>query len=138
VPVSGKLWTLLGGEVGDELRGRVFGFVETGGRGALLTTIAIASVLVGLDDVPPGIPAARVVPFGAGVAAGLAGLRPIDDRPGVPVLPDSFRAVRHSGDESPFHRGRTTPARRGRGIVRSGCGGGRSDRGRCTFRGDGR
>ncbi|VVJ21773.1 Thymidylate kinase (EC [Amycolatopsis camponoti] len=132
-------WTLLGGEVGDELRGRVFGFVEAGGRVALLTTIAVASVLVGLGEVPPGIPAARVVLFAAGVAvlaAGLVGLRRIDDLPGVPVLPDLFRAVRRPGDESPSDRGRTTPSRRGRGSY--GRDVGEAVRpGRCTFRGDG-
>lgn len=74
-------WTLLGGEVGDDLRGRVFGFVEAGGRLALLVSIAVASVLAGLRAVPPGIPADRLVLLGAGGAvllAGLAGLRRID------------------------------------------------------------
>ncbi|MEU5265551.1 MFS transporter [Amycolatopsis sp. NPDC021455] len=74
-------WTLLGGEVGDGLRGRVFGFVEAGGRLALLVSIAVASVLAGLRAVPPGIPANRLVLLGAGGAvllAGLAGLRRIE------------------------------------------------------------
>lgn len=115
-------WTLLGGDVGDELRGRVFGFVEAGGRVALLVSIAAASVLVGLGEVPPGIPVARLVLLGAGilvVVAGLAGLRRIDDRPGVPVLADLLRALRRTGDESPSPGGRTTPSAEGGGIVPS-------------------
>ncbi|MBE1495644.1 MFS family permease [Amycolatopsis lexingtonensis] len=106
-------WTLLGSEVGDDLRGRVFGFVEAGGRVALLVSIALASVLVGLRAVPQGIPAARVVLLGAGgavLAAGWVGLRRIDDRPGTPVLRDLLRAFRKRSDESPRIPGRTTPS----------------------------
>jgi dTMP kinase len=123
-------WTLLGGEVGDELRGRVFGFVEAGGRVALLVSIAVASVLVALGEVPPGIPVTRVVLLGAGIAvvvAGLVGLHRIDDRPGVPVLADLLRALRHPGDESPSPGGRTTPSAEGGGIVPSEPGERRSD-----------
>ncbi|HET6712033.1 hypothetical protein, partial [Amycolatopsis sp.] len=84
----------------------------------LLVAIAATSVLVGLGDLTPGIPATRVVLLGAGLAvvgAGLAGLRRIDDRTGVPVLPDLLRALRRPGDQSPSPppRGRTTPSPRG-------------------------
>ncbi|MEU4524623.1 hypothetical protein AB0F52_38620 [Amycolatopsis sp. NPDC024027] len=123
-------WTLLGGDVGDELRGRAFGFVEAGGRVALLVSIAVASVLVGLGEAPPGIPAARVVLLGAGIAvllAGLVGVRQIDDRPGVPVLPDLLRALRRRDDESPSHGGPTTPSAGGGEIVMSESGGRWSD-----------
>src|SRR5699024_2679386 len=39
--------TLLGGEVGDDLRGRVFAFVHTGVRAVLMVSIALTGVLVG-------------------------------------------------------------------------------------------
>ncbi|UOX90685.1 hypothetical protein MUY14_08690 [Amycolatopsis sp. FBCC-B4732] len=123
-------WTLLGGEDGDDLRGRVFGFRGGRGRVALLVSIAGASVLVGLGRLPPGVPAARMVLLGAGLGvltAGLAGLRRIDDRPGVPVLADLLRALRRPSDQSPSRGGRTTPSAREAGNVTSAPGGDRSD-----------
>src|SRR5262249_43681811 len=42
--------TLLGGEVDDSLRGRVFGFIQAGVRVTLLATIAISGVLVGVGS----------------------------------------------------------------------------------------
>ena len=42
--------TLLGGEVADEVRGRVFGFVNMATRVVLMLAIALSSVLVGLGD----------------------------------------------------------------------------------------
>lgn len=49
-------WTLLGGEVGDDIRGRI----------TLLGAIAVSSVLVGFGDPVRGVPAARFVLFGSG------------------------------------------------------------------------
>jgi dTMP kinase len=100
--------TLLGSEVADDLRGRVFAFVQTGCRLALLLTIFASSVLVGVGAT------ARPVLLATGAAmavGGLLTLRRIDDRPGVPLLRDLRTAVRrrpgkaqepddHAGDES--------------------------------------
>lgn len=97
--------TLLGGEVGDELRGRVFAFVHTGVRGVLMVAIALTGVLVGaggsqllnLGLVEMSVSYTRVLLFIAGVAgilAGRAAFRQMDDKPGVPVLPDLWGSVR--------------------------------------------
>jgi dTMP kinase len=97
--------TLLGGEVGDELRGRVFAFVHTGVRAVLMVAIALTGVLVGASSarvVDIGIvavadPYTRVLLLVAGVGGVLAGrlaFRQMDDKPGVPVLPDLWGSIR--------------------------------------------
>jgi len=88
-------WTLLGADVGDDIRGRVFAFVEAGGRIALLVAIAVSSVLAGLGDPVPGVPAARFVLLGAGLVVVLAGCA----------------GFRWAGDESPSPGGQTPTAR---------------------------
>src|SRR5690606_7690308 len=55
--------TLLGGEIDDEVRGRVFAFVHTGVRVVLMVAIALSSVLVGAGgsrEIDLGL---AVVPF---------------------------------------------------------------------------
>jgi dTMP kinase len=97
--------TLLGGEVGDELRGRVFAFVHTGVRAVLMIAIALTGVLVGASSarvVDIGIvavadPYTRVLLLVAGVGGVLAGrlaFRQMDDKPGVAVLPDLWGSIR--------------------------------------------
>jgi dTMP kinase len=97
--------TLLGGEVGDELRGRVFAFVHTGVRAVLMMAIALTGVLVGaggsrvlnLGFLQIPISYTRVLLFFAGTAgilAGRAAFRRMDDKPGVPVLPDLWGSLR--------------------------------------------
>lgn len=97
--------TLLGGEVGDELRGRVFAFVHTGVRVVLMVAIALTGVLVGaggsrmLDLGMAEVPVSytRVLLFIAGVCGILAGrlaFRQMDDKPGVPVFADLWGSVR--------------------------------------------
>ncbi|HEY7596179.1 MAG TPA: MFS transporter [Actinophytocola sp.] len=97
--------TLLGGEVGDEVRGRVFAFVQTGARVVLLASIFVSSVLVGiggshwvrLGDVAFSVSTARVILLAVGIAMATAGaltLRQIDDRAGVPLLADLRAALR--------------------------------------------
>jgi dTMP kinase len=97
--------TLLGGEVGDELRGRVFAFVHTGVRAVLMVAIALTGVLVGaggsrvlsLGGVDVPVSYTRVLLFAAGVCgivAGRAAFRQMDDKPGVRVLADLWGSVR--------------------------------------------
>ncbi|MGE5827627.1 MAG: dTMP kinase [Micromonosporaceae bacterium] len=97
--------TLLGGEVENELRGRVFGFVQMSTRVVLMMAIALSSVLVGLGgsrelsaggvEVP--VSTTRLLLLGAGlvgILAGVAAFRQMDDKPGVPVLADLLGSLR--------------------------------------------
>jgi dTMP kinase len=97
--------TLLGGEVEDEVRGRVFAFVQTSVRVVLMLAIALSGVLVGAGGSPEitingatvPISSTRVLLFVAGVFGTLAGywaLRQMDDKPGVPLLPDIWGSMR--------------------------------------------
>ena len=97
--------TLLGGEIGDEVRGRVFAFVHTGVRVVLMVAIALSSVLVGAGgsrEIDLGFAVmpfsyTRVLLFLAGVfgiVAGRLAFHQMDDKPGVPVLADLWGSVR--------------------------------------------
>ncbi len=97
--------TLLGGEVADDVRGRVFGFVNMSTRIVLMLAIALSSVLVGVGDervfhvggLSVAISTTRFLLFGAGVVGVLAGVtafRQMDDKPGVPVLADLWGSLR--------------------------------------------
>ncbi|MEV0454741.1 dTMP kinase [Catellatospora methionotrophica] len=95
--------TLLGGEVDDEVRGRVFAVVQTGTRVVLMLAISLSGVLVGLggshDVGSTGVPisSTRVLLAVAGVLGVLAGfwaLRQMDDKPGVPLMADLFSSMR--------------------------------------------
>jgi dTMP kinase len=98
--------TLLGGEVGDEVRGRVFAFVQTGTRVVLMLAISISGVLVGLGssrEVSVGgagafpISSTRVLLLAGGIfgiVTGLSAFRQMDDKPGVPVFADLWSSVR--------------------------------------------
>ncbi|MBV1851916.1 dTMP kinase [Catellatospora sp. NEAU-YM18] len=95
--------TLLGGEVGDEVRGRVFATVQIGTRVVLMLAISLSGVLVGVggshDVGGTGVPisSTRVLLGVAGVLGVLAGfwaLRQMDDKPGVPLFADLFSSVR--------------------------------------------
>ena len=83
--------TLLGGEVADEVRGRVFGFVNMATRVVLMLAIALSSVLVGLGsdrDAQPSatssstISTTRILLLAAGVVGVFAGIArvPADGR----------------------------------------------------------
>jgi dTMP kinase len=96
--------TLLGGEVDDAVRGRVFAFVHTAVRITLMLSIALSGLLVGvgasrrieLGAWRVDISTTRVLLFAAGacgVLVGLATLRQIDDRQGVPIMRDLFRSL---------------------------------------------
>jgi dTMP kinase len=97
--------TLLGGEVGDEVRGRVFAFVHTSVRAVLMLAIAFTGPLVGaggsrllnLGLFEMTVSYTRVLLFLAGVFGILAGrlaFRQMDDKPGVPVLSDLWGSLR--------------------------------------------
>src|SRR5438067_4015742 len=93
--------TLLGTEVGDQVRGRVFAFIQTGTQVTLLLTISLSSVVVGLGSSREiaGVPISttRILLFCAGpfgVIAGLTALRQMDDKRGVPLLADLIGSVR--------------------------------------------
>jgi dTMP kinase len=97
--------TLLGGEVGDDVRGRVFGFVNMATRVVLMLAISLSSILVGLGNdrvlsaggLAASISTTRVLLLAAGVVgifAGIAAFRQMDDKPGVPVLADLWGSLR--------------------------------------------
>jgi dTMP kinase len=96
--------TLLGAEVGDRMRGRVFAFVQTAVRVTLIWSIGATGVIVGIGSsrrfhlwlVTIDISTARVLLLLAGVCGALVGvtaLRQMDDAPGVPVLADLWAAI---------------------------------------------
>jgi dTMP kinase len=94
--------TLLGKEVTDDVRGRVFAFIQTGTQVTLLLTISLSSFLVGLGGTRNifgfTLSATRPLLLAAGVfgtIAGIAALKQMDDRPGVPILADLFASFRH-------------------------------------------
>ncbi|MFI6763341.1 dTMP kinase [Micromonospora sp. NPDC050417] len=97
--------TLLGGEVADEVRGRVFAVVQTGTRLVLILAISVSSLLVGVGgsrelriaDLGISVSSTRLLLLVAGIAGILAGInafRQMDDKPGVPVLPDLWGSIR--------------------------------------------
>ncbi len=95
--------TLLGGEVNDEMRGRVFAVVQTGTRVILMLAISLSGVLVGVGGSRAivgtefSVSSTRILLAVAGivgVGAGLWALRQMDDKPGVPILPDLISSIR--------------------------------------------
>lgn len=97
--------TLLGGEIADDVRGRVFAVVQTGTRVVLMLAISLSSVLVGVGgsrqlqvaDLGISISSTRLLLLLAGVFgifAGLSAFRQMDDKPGVPILADLWGSVR--------------------------------------------
>lgn len=97
--------TLLGGEVGDGMRGRVFAFVHTSVRAVLMLAIALTGPLAGAGG-------SRLLNFGVaevsvsytrlllllaggfGIVAGRIAFRQMDDKRGVPVLLDLWGSLR--------------------------------------------
>ncbi|HEX7746334.1 MAG TPA: dTMP kinase [Micromonosporaceae bacterium] len=97
--------TLMGGEISDDVRGRVFAFVQTGTRVVLMLAISLSSLLVGLGgswqlriaDLGISISSTRLLLLAAGlfgIATGFSAFRQMDDKPGVPVLADLWGSVR--------------------------------------------
>jgi dTMP kinase len=97
--------TLLGGEVEDGMRSRVFAFVHTSVRVVLMMAIALTGLLAGaggsrlvnLGLAEVTVSYTRVLLFLAGVFGILAGrlaFRQMDDKRGVPVLADLWGSLR--------------------------------------------
>ena len=97
--------TLLGREVTDDVRGRTFAFVQSLIRVDLILVLAAAPLLVGLlrqRDVDLGfvdftVDGTRILLAFAGllaIAGGIVSYRQMDDRSGVPVVPDVLSALR--------------------------------------------
>ncbi|PZG07228.1 dTMP kinase, partial [Micromonospora craterilacus] len=97
--------TLLGGEVADEVRGRVFAVVQIGTRLVLILAIALGGLLAGIGgsrtvDVAGAqisVSATRLLLLAAGVAgifAGISAFGQMDDKKGVPVLADLWGSIR--------------------------------------------
>ncbi len=97
--------TLLGSEIADQMRGRVFAFIQSLVRVVLIMSLAVVPFVVG------GIGQRRTTLFGAGVTidgtrivllvggllamlAGVAAYRAMDDRGSVSVLTDVGRVFR--------------------------------------------
>ncbi|WP_353850553.1 dTMP kinase [Solwaraspora sp. WMMA2056] len=97
--------TLLGGEIADDVRGRVFAVVQTGTRVVLMLAISLSSVLVGVGgsrqfqvaNLGLSFSSTRLLLLlagAAGIFAGLSAFRQMDDKPGVPILADLWGSVR--------------------------------------------
>ncbi|HET6214524.1 MAG TPA: dTMP kinase [Micromonosporaceae bacterium] len=97
--------TLLGWEVGDDVRGRVFAFVQTAVRVVLMLAISMSGVLVGLGGsrelkvagLGISVSSTRLLLLAAGVFGAITGvtaLRQMDDKPGVPLFRDIFSSLR--------------------------------------------
>ncbi|WP_412734605.1 MFS transporter [Krasilnikovia sp. MM14-A1259] len=100
--------TLIGAEVADDVRGRVFAFVQTTARAVLMLAVSASSALVGLGssrqlrfgDHAIALASSRLLFLGAGalgIAVGAVALRQMDDRTGVPVREDLRRVLRRRG-----------------------------------------
>jgi dTMP kinase len=125
--------TLLGREVGDDIRGRVFSFIQTGTQLTLLFTVSVSSVLVGLGGSPRvggiQISTTRLLLLAAGafgVFAGLTALRQMDDKKGVPIFRDLWSSVRGRPLSPPDQSARhgvfvVFEGGEGAGTSRSGC-----------------
>ncbi|WP_433393939.1 dTMP kinase [Micromonospora sp. KLBMP9576] len=97
--------TLLGGEIADEVRGRVFAVVQIGTRLVLILAIGLSSLLAGvggsrrleLADLGVSISSTRLLLLAAGAAgifAGISAFGQMDDKKGVPVLADLWGSIR--------------------------------------------
>ncbi|MFI7076358.1 dTMP kinase [Micromonospora sp. NPDC049903] len=97
--------TLLGGEVADEVRGRVFAVVQIGTRLVLILAIALGSLLAGVGgsrtfeiaDLGISVSSTRLlllVAGAAGIFAGISAFGQMDDKKGVPVLADLWGSIR--------------------------------------------
>ncbi|MFB9237033.1 dTMP kinase [Plantactinospora siamensis] len=97
--------TLLGSEIADDVRGRVFAVVQTGTRLVLMVAISLSSLIVGVGgsrrlniaDLGISVSSTRLLLLVAGLAgifAGVSAFRQMDDKPGVPVLADLWGSIR--------------------------------------------
>ncbi|GAA2673222.1 MFS transporter [Actinoplanes palleronii] len=101
--------TLIGAEVPDDVRGRVFSLIQSMTRVVLLLTVAAAGTLAGLTsalrmtvgpvDVPvDGSRALYLLAGFCGMAVGRFALRRMDDRSDIPLPRDVWHAVTRRAD----------------------------------------
>ncbi|WP_414715111.1 dTMP kinase [Stackebrandtia sp.] len=97
--------TLLGREVTDTVRGRMFAFISTSARVVLMVAVSVSSVIGGfgaartldLGIVSLDLSFSRILLLVAAVLAALSGwiaFRYMDDKPGVPILADLWSSMR--------------------------------------------
>lgn len=97
--------TLLGREVDDTVRGRIFAFINTGARVVLMASVAGAGVVAGFGNarrldlgfISLELSFSRLLLLAAAVLsviAGIAAFRQMDDKPGVPVFADLWGSMR--------------------------------------------
>jgi len=122
-------YTIIGQEVDDDTRGRTFAFMQSALRVVMFAMIAIAGVLAGgitalvgsqsgSKNVHIGTVTYRAVgnnvvlllTAAVAVVLGFISYRQMDDRPGMPLLPDLLAALR--GNSLPYSPGRHAARRR--------------------------
>jgi len=97
--------TLLMAEVSDDIRGRVFAFMQTATRFVLILSISLSGILVGLGGsreldiagLGVSVSSTRLLLLAAGVfgaVTGMTALRQMDDKPGVPIIADIVSSLR--------------------------------------------
>lgn len=97
--------TLLGREVDDTVRGRMFAFISTSARVVLMVAVSAASVVAGFGsisrlDLGPivfDLSFSRIlllVAAAVGILSGLIAFKQMDDKTGVPVLADLWGSMR--------------------------------------------
>src|ERR1700712_4204879 len=97
---------MLGLEVANEMRGRVFAFVQSLVRIDLLVVLATAPFLVGVIGShrihlrhgsyirADGVTIVRLVAGIGATIVGLVSFKQMDDRPGMPIWSDLTRSIR--------------------------------------------
>ena len=119
--------TLLGLEIEDELRGRMFGLVQSLMRIDLLLVTATAPFIAGAIGVRTGplgidVNGVSVVLLVGGLLATLVGLvsyRQMDDRPGVPLRKDLLRRLSSKPTAARTHTGTFIALEGGEGAGKS-------------------
>ncbi|MEO7285445.1 MAG: dTMP kinase, partial [Jatrophihabitantaceae bacterium] len=122
--------TLLGAEIDDEMRGRIFAYIQSMVRVVMILALAAVPVLVGtigqqrLPGLHSTVDGTRIVLFGAGLLAVLAGVvayRQMDERGHVPVIADLVTAFRKdsSGRRRLHHGGMLIAFEGGEGAGKS-------------------
>jgi dTMP kinase len=141
-------YTVIGREVDDDTRGRTFAFLQSGLRVVMFGVIAGAGLLAGaLTSAIGGISGSGNISFGhvmyqsvgnnivfllaavVAVVLGYSSYRQMDDRPGMPLVPDLVAAVRNRPQPT-VPAGRSADSAAGRDGEKAGSGGRPSGHGR--------
>src|SRR5215831_9497787 len=122
-------YTIIGQEVDDDTRGRTFAFMQSALRVVMFAVIALSGVLAGgitaqvgsqsgANDVHIGTVTYKAVgnnvvhrlTAAVAIVRGFSSYRQMDDRPGMPLLPDLLAALR--GTSLPYSQARHAARRR--------------------------